>query len=93
MTEQARKNRGLVVRFMSATATANGKDGDPVKMYDLARRLHRLEATLSRLRAMLAIIPYMMRKNRSGLKLWRSGLLLRRSAASVTHKGIRAAIA
>ena len=49
MTEQARKNRGLVVRMMSATATANGKDGDPVKMYDLAKRLHRLEATLSRL--------------------------------------------
>ena len=49
MTEQARKNRGLVVRFMSATATKNGKDGDIMKMYDLARRLHRLEATLSRL--------------------------------------------
>lgn len=49
MTAQERTNRSLVVRMMSATAKANGKDGDILKIYDFANRLHRLESTLSRL--------------------------------------------
>ena len=49
MSNNDYKKRGLVVRMMAATAAANGKDSNIIKMFDLARRLHRLEVTLSRL--------------------------------------------
>lgn len=49
MTNQDYINRGLVVRMMTATARNNGKKADLVTMLAVARRLHRLEATLSRL--------------------------------------------
>jgi len=49
MTNQEYKRRGLVVRFMVATAAANGKNADYLHIFDLAKRLHRLESTLSRL--------------------------------------------
>lgn len=47
--EEKQRARAAVISAMAATAKANGKPADYLKMYDTARRLHRIEATLERL--------------------------------------------
>lgn len=49
MTNQDYKNMGLVIKAMMSTAAANGKDSNYTKISGLAKRLHRIEVTLSRL--------------------------------------------
>ena len=49
MTRRDLENKNAVIRFMAATALANGKPGKITDFVRLAERLHRLEATLSRL--------------------------------------------
>lgn len=49
MTKQQVENKARVVHYMLATAEHNGKRTSYLEMVGLANRLHRLEATLSRL--------------------------------------------
>lgn len=49
MTKEAHERKRRVVNAMCITAEKNGKNGNWYDMWALANRLHRLEATLSRL--------------------------------------------
>ena len=49
MTKQQVENKAMVIHYMLATAEHNGKRTSYLEMVGLANRLHRLEATLSRL--------------------------------------------
>ena len=49
MTKQQVENKHRVIHYMLTTAKHNGKDISFVDVMSLANRLHRLEATLSRL--------------------------------------------
>lgn len=49
MTKADRIRKENIITAMCATAQANGKPADRLRMIDFANRLHRLETTLSRL--------------------------------------------